>query len=92
MAQQYIEHAHLQIFPFMIFYSHFSRWADKSLSVIMFENGHGGVNSDHTPFDAMVNVVMSHFIGKICLLNMCFRLSCLGFTASNSISSQYSVP
>ena len=49
----------------------------------MFENGHGGVNSDHTPFDAMVNVVMSHFIGKICLLNMCFRLSCLGFTASN---------
>ena len=59
----------------------------------MFENGHGGVNSDHTPFDAMVNVVMSHFIGKICLLfNMCFRLSCLGFTASNSISSQYSVP
>jgi hypothetical protein len=41
----------------------------------MFENGHGGVNSDHTPFDAMVNVVMSHFIGKICLI-----LSCLGFT------------
>ena len=53
----------------------------------MFENGHGGVNSDHSPFDAMVNVVMSHFIGKICLILMCFRLSCLGFTASNSISS-----
>ena len=31
----------------------------------MFENGRGGVNSDHTPFDAMVNVVMSHFIGKM---------------------------
>ena len=30
----------------------------------MFENGQGGVNSDHTPFDAMVNVVMSHFIGN----------------------------
>ena len=44
----------------------------------MFENGHGGVNSDHSPFDAMVNVVMSHFIGKICLI---------GFTASNSMSS-----
>ena len=43
--------------------THF-RWADKSLSVIMFENGQGGVNSDHTPFDAMVNVVMSHFIGN----------------------------
>ena len=40
----------------------------------MFENGHGGVNSDHTPFDAMVNVVMSHFIGKICLIFMCFSL------------------
>ena len=52
----------------------------------MFENGHGGVNSDHSPFDAMVNVVMSHFIGKICLILMCFRLSCFGFTASNSIS------
>ena len=39
-----------------------SRWADKSLSVIEFENGGGGVNADHTPIDAMVNVVMSHFI------------------------------
>ena len=28
----------------------------------MFDNGTGGVNSDHTPFDAMVNVVTSHFI------------------------------
>jgi hypothetical protein len=42
--------------------SAYCRWADKSLSVIVFENGRGGVNSDHTPMDAMVNVVMSHFI------------------------------
>ena len=28
----------------------------------MFENCRAGVNSDHTPMDAMVNVVMSHFI------------------------------
>ena len=33
------------------------RWADKSYTVVMFDNGSGGVNSDHTPFDAMVNVV-----------------------------------
>ncbi len=39
-----------------------SRWADKSLSVIQFSNGHGGVNCDHTPIDAMVTVVMSYFI------------------------------
>lgn len=39
-----------------------NRWADKSLSVIVFENGRGGVNSDHSPMDAMVNVVMSHWI------------------------------
>lgn len=39
-----------------------NRWADKSLTVIVFENGRGGVNSDHTPMDAMVNVAMSHFI------------------------------
>lgn len=30
--------------------------------MIVFENGRGGVNSDHTPMDAMVNVAMSHFI------------------------------
>ena len=30
--------------------------------MIVFENGRGGVQSDHTPMDAMVNVAMSHFI------------------------------
>ena len=38
------------------------RWADKSYSIIMFDNGVGGINSDHTPFDAMVNVAISLFI------------------------------
>ena len=38
------------------------RWADKSLSVVQFSNGHGGVNCDHSPIDAMVTVVMSYFI------------------------------
>ena len=28
----------------------------------MFDNGVGGINSDHTPFDAMVNVAISLFI------------------------------
>ena len=47
---------------FKYFLNDFNRWADKSYSVIMFDNGKGGVNSDHTPIDAMVNVVTSHFI------------------------------
>ena len=38
------------------------RWADKSLSLISFSNGHGGINSDHSPFDAMVNVVLSGWV------------------------------
>ncbi len=40
----------------------YTRWADKSLSVIQYSNGHGGVNCDHSPIDAMVTVVMSYFI------------------------------
>lgn len=31
-----------------------NRWADKSLQVIVFDNGRGGVNSDHSPLDAVI--------------------------------------
>ena len=31
-----------------------NRWADKSLQVIVFDNGRGGVNSDHSPMDAVI--------------------------------------
>ena len=30
-----------------------NRWADKSLQIIVFDNGRGGVNSDHSPMDAV---------------------------------------
>ena len=32
------------------------------MSVVQFSNGHGGVNCDHSPIDAMVTVAMSYFI------------------------------
>ena len=37
------------------------KWSDKSLSVIVFDNGRGGINSDHSPMDAMVTVALSFF-------------------------------
>ena len=39
-----------------------NRWADKSLSVIVFENGRGGVNSDHTPMDAVSNTEYNNIL------------------------------
>lgn len=38
-----------------------NRWADKSLTCLMNENGTVGVISDHTPFDGLVPVVGGHF-------------------------------
>ncbi|CAL4208369.1 unnamed protein product, partial [Meganyctiphanes norvegica] len=38
-----------------------NRWADKSFSIINTRNGYGTTNNDHTPFDAMVTVVMAHY-------------------------------
>lgn len=38
-----------------------NRWADKSLTAIMTRNGFGATNNDHTPYDAMVTVVMAHY-------------------------------
>ncbi|KAK4329415.1 hypothetical protein Pmani_000173 [Petrolisthes manimaculis] len=38
-----------------------NRWADKSLSAIMTRNGYGVMNNDHTPYDAMVSVIIGHY-------------------------------
>ena len=46
-----------------------NRWADKSLQIIVFDNGRGGVNSDHSPMDA-VNFVK----GKKNILHLYFPL------------------
>ncbi|GFU17044.1 peroxisomal carnitine O-octanoyltransferase [Nephila pilipes] len=39
-----------------------NRWADKSISSIVFKNGTFGLISDHTPFDGLVPVVVNHFV------------------------------
>ncbi|XP_054716544.1 peroxisomal carnitine O-octanoyltransferase-like [Uloborus diversus] len=39
-----------------------NRWADKSVSNLMFKNGMFGLISDHTPFDGLVPVVGGHFV------------------------------
>lgn len=38
-----------------------NRWADKSTTCIMTRNGMGTMNNDHTPYDAMVSVVLCHY-------------------------------
>ena len=38
-----------------------NRWYDKSYNGVVFENGLFGSNCDHTPSDALVMAVMSHF-------------------------------
>lgn len=38
-----------------------NRWADKSLSAILTRNGYGVMNNDHTPYDAMVSVMLGHY-------------------------------
>ncbi|XP_022250170.1 peroxisomal carnitine O-octanoyltransferase-like isoform X1 [Limulus polyphemus] len=40
----------------------FNRWADKSVTNIFFNNGRLGFSADHTPFDGLVTMVMSHYI------------------------------
>ena len=30
-----------------------NKWFDKSFTVVIFENGRGGINAEHTPVDAM---------------------------------------
>ena len=32
------------------------RWYDKSFTVVIFDNGRGGLNAEHTPVDAMTIV------------------------------------
>lgn len=38
-----------------------NRWADKSMTGIMTRNGYGVTNNDHTPYDAMVSVMVGHY-------------------------------
>lgn len=38
-----------------------NRWADKSLQLIFFKNLTVGSSSDHTPFDGMVPICVSHW-------------------------------
>ncbi|KFM68406.1 Peroxisomal carnitine O-octanoyltransferase, partial [Stegodyphus mimosarum] len=38
-----------------------NRWADKSVTNLIFNNGAFGLISDHTPFDGLVPVVAGHF-------------------------------
>nr|XP_045600362.1 peroxisomal carnitine O-octanoyltransferase-like isoform X1 [Procambarus clarkii] len=38
-----------------------NRWADKSLSAILTRNGYGVMNNDHTPYDAMVTIMVAHY-------------------------------
>ncbi|XP_047739674.1 peroxisomal carnitine O-octanoyltransferase-like [Hyalella azteca] len=38
-----------------------NRWTDKSLSIIVTRSGYTLSNNDHTPYDAMVLVVLMHF-------------------------------
>ncbi|KAF2366651.1 Acyltransferase ChoActase/COT/CPT [Trinorchestia longiramus] len=38
-----------------------NRWADKSFSIVVTRNGYALSNNDHTPYDAMVLVVLTHF-------------------------------
>lgn len=35
-----------------------NRWFDKSLTAVVFENGRGGLNAEHTPVDAMTMISM----------------------------------
>ena len=35
-----------------------NRWFDKSFTIVVFENGRGGLNAEHTPVDAMTVVAM----------------------------------
>ena len=39
-----------------------NRWADKSMSTIIFNNGLMGANGDHTPFDGLCTAILSHYI------------------------------
>lgn len=38
-----------------------NRWADKSMSAILTRNGYIFSNNDHSPYDAMVTVIMTHY-------------------------------
>ncbi|XP_053214602.1 peroxisomal carnitine O-octanoyltransferase-like isoform X2 [Panonychus citri] len=39
-----------------------NRWADKSMSTIVFNNGLMGASGDHTPFDGLCTAILSHYI------------------------------
>ena len=40
----------------------FLRWADKSYSLLLFENGYVSVGNDHSPMDGMTIVISSAWI------------------------------
>uniref|UniRef100_A0A673T2N2 Peroxisomal carnitine O-octanoyltransferase n=1 Tax=Suricata suricatta TaxID=37032 RepID=A0A673T2N2_SURSU len=45
------------------------RWGDKSYNLVSFSNGVFGCSCDHSPFDAMVTVNISHYVDEKILEN-----------------------
>lgn len=39
-----------------------NRWADKSITSIVFKNGLFGANADHTPYDGFCTGIMTHYL------------------------------